>query len=84
MHRLQDLVRLCRMNLPCRAVARQLKMGRNTVARCVQAMREAGLLEGDPRDLPSMEELVQAVEKHAPVCGLTPKTGPVPTRVWVE
>ena len=66
MHRLQDLVRLHRQGLRSRTTARLLKMGRNTIARYTQALSAAGLLDGDPSDLPELEVLRAAVEEHAP------------------
>lgn len=64
MHRLQDLVRLHRQGLPCRAISRLLRMGRNTVANYTDALRKAELLDGDPADLPDISRLREAVEKE--------------------
>ncbi|NQY56937.1 MAG: IS21 family transposase [Ilumatobacteraceae bacterium] len=71
MHRLQDLVRLHREGVPGRTAARLLKMGRNTIARYTKALATAGLLDGNPKDLPTMETLRAAVDEHAPA--KTPK-----------
>ncbi len=57
MHRLQDLVRLHREGLPARSIARCMRMGRNTVARYMRVLGEAGLLEGQPDDLPDVTQL---------------------------
>jgi len=43
-----------------------LKMGPNTERKYRQALTAAGLMEGDPADLPSLESLKAAVTKHAP------------------
>ena len=66
MHRLQELVRLHRQGRPARAIARLLRMGRNTVSRYSEALRSAELLDGDPGDLPDVSALREAVERHAP------------------
>lgn len=66
MHRLQDLVRLHREGVPGRTAARLLKMGRNTIARYTKALSAAGLLSGDPKELPALEDLRAAVDEHAP------------------
>ncbi len=64
MHRLQDLVRLHRQGVSLREVARLLGMGRNVVTRYAKALRAAELMTGDARDLPDLEELRAAVDKH--------------------
>ena len=66
MYRLQDLVRLHRMNTGYREVARLLKMGTNTERDYREALEKAGLLMGDPRDLPELKELKAAIIKHLP------------------
>ena len=65
MHELQELVRLHRMGRKPRDVARLLKMGPNRERRLRQAVAAAGLLEGDPHDLPEPEEL-RAATRSAP------------------
>jgi transposase len=62
MHRLQELIRLHRRGLRARHIARLLRMGRNTVARYSEALRAAGLLGGDPADLPDMAAVRAAVD----------------------
>jgi transposase len=66
MHRLQELVRLHRMGTGPREAARMLKMGPNTERKYRQALAAAGLIEGDPAELPSRESLKAAVTEHAP------------------
>jgi transposase len=66
MHRLQELVRLHRMGTGARAVAKALHMGPNTERAYRRALREAGLLDGDPDDLPDIEILKAAVIKAIP------------------
>jgi hypothetical protein len=39
-------------------------MGRNTVASYANALRKAGLLDGDPGDLPDLTQLLEAVDKE--------------------
>ena len=53
MHRLQEFVRLHRLKTGCREVCRLLGMGRTTELRYREVLAKAGLLEGDPADLPT-------------------------------
>lgn len=53
MHRLQEFVRLHRLKTGCREVCRLLGMGRTTEWRYREVLAKAGLLEGDPTDLPT-------------------------------
>lgn len=55
MHRLQELVRLHRLKVGAREVCRLLGMGRSTEARYRELLARAGLLAGDPTDLPTLE-----------------------------
>lgn len=66
MHRLEELVRLHRMGQGAREVARLLGMGPNTERRYREALEAAGLLEGSPDELPSAEQLQEAVDKALP------------------
>lgn len=81
MHRLQDLVRLHRQGLPARAIARLLRMGRNTVARYAEALRSAELLDGKPEDLPDIATLRAAVKCHAP--SLPSPAQPISIERWL-
>ena len=65
MHRLQDLVRLHRLQVPVRQIAKQLGISPNTERRYRLAIAEAGLLEGDPGDLPALAVLREPVEANA-------------------
>jgi transposase len=67
MHKLQELVRLTRMGDGAREVARRLKMSPNTERRYRRALDKAGLLHGDPKQLPSLAELQKAIEAVLPV-----------------
>lgn len=67
MHRLQELVRLHRQGLGVRAVARALNMSPNTERRYREAFQEAGLLEGDPNDLPPLASLREVLGPPQPV-----------------
>lgn len=62
MHRLQEMVRLHRQDESERAIARQLKLGRNTQRRYREALKEAGLLDGAADELPELDVLRRAVE----------------------
>jgi hypothetical protein len=66
MHRLQELVRLHRMGVHGREAARQLRMGRNTHRQYREAFAAAGLLEGDPAELPALAVLRACVPSRAP------------------
>jgi transposase len=66
MHDLQELVRLHRLGTPTRDAARALNMSRNTLRLYKERLREAGLLEGAPDGLPSLEQLSEAVPQRVP------------------
>lgn len=66
MHRLQELVRLHRQGCRSRDIARLLRMGRNTVRGCREALGAAGLLDGPVDDLPDLEVLKAAVPPRPP------------------
>jgi len=66
MHRLQELVRLHRMGLGAREVARSLRMSPNTERRYRLALSADGLLEGDAATLPELEVLKASVERQCP------------------
>jgi transposase len=67
MDRLQNLVWLHRMKTGSRDVARMLRMSPNTERKYRLALARAGLLQGDPNDLPAFEVLKEAVNEYAPV-----------------
>ncbi len=62
MHRLQELVRLHRLGKTARDVAVLLKMGRSTEQKYRKALEKAGLLKGDPQELPELHILRSAIE----------------------
>lgn len=64
MHRLEELVRLHRLNTGCREVARLLEVSPNTERIYRLALEAEGLLAGEVAELPSLESLVAAVEKQ--------------------
>ena len=66
MHRLQELVRLHRRDRSARAIARQLKMGRDTVRAYMKALAAASLLSGSPDALPDVSALKAAIASHVP------------------
>jgi len=66
MHRLQELVRLYRLGEGARSIARQLQMSPNTERDYRNALKEAGLLEGDAESLPELSVLKLAIEAHKP------------------
>jgi transposase len=61
MHRIQEVVRLHRLGQGQRAIAQQLRMGRDTIRTYEEKLREAGLLEGCPDDLPDTETLKEVI-----------------------
>ena len=54
MHRIQEMIRLHRLGRGQRAVARQLRMGRDTVRTYHEKLGEAGLLDGPADELPGV------------------------------
>lgn len=70
MHRLEELVRLHRLSVPVREVARLLKMSPRTERRYRQVLSAAGLLHGSTDSLPTVEELKAAVLAAMPAPSL--------------
>ena len=66
MHRLQEVIRLHRLGRSRRAIARQLRIGRNTVRGYLEAVSKAGILDGPAEDLPELDHLRAIVEEHVP------------------
>jgi transposase len=66
MHRLQELVRLHRMHVPVREVARLLGMSPNTERDYRTVLQSAGLLAGPALPLPELETLKAAVLEAKP------------------
>ncbi len=66
MHRLQEMVRLHRMGKSSREIARQLRMGRDTIRCYLRALKSSGHLEGAPEELPEIADLRVVVSEHAP------------------
>lgn len=66
MHRLQELVRLHRLRLPARQIARELGVGPNTERSYRRIFAAAGILDGDPHALPDLEELWAIVDAVSP------------------
>ena len=66
MHVMQELVRLHRQGSSARDIARLLGMSRNTVRSYLSALSTAGLLGGEPEELPSMEALRGALPARPP------------------
>jgi hypothetical protein len=64
MHRLQEMVRLHRLGESSRAIARQLRMGRDTIRCYLRGLRRAGVLEGDAGDLPEAGVLVALIGEY--------------------
>ncbi len=63
MHRLQELVRLHRQGHGPRRIAELLGMGPNTERRYRELLEPHGVLDGDPAELPTVEELRALVGK---------------------
>jgi len=64
MHQLQEAIRLHRLGQSKRQIARQLQIGRDTVARYFVAFEVAGVLDGDADDLPDASHLRTLAEEH--------------------
>jgi len=64
--RLQEVVRLHRMGVSQRRIAGDLRMSRMTIGQALSAFAKAGLLEGDPRELPELAALKRAIEATHP------------------
>jgi transposase len=62
MHSLQELVRLHRLGLGGRQIAKQLGISPNTERKYRLPLTAAGLLEGDAGDLPELEHLKAVIE----------------------
>lgn len=67
MHRLQELVRLHRLNTSCRDVARMLQMSPITEKKYREPLEQAGLLDGDPNELPELGDLKKLVLEACPI-----------------
>ena len=57
MHRLQEVIRLHRLGKSRRTIARQLRMGRDTIRGYVETFSNKGLLDGTADDLPDLDAL---------------------------
>jgi len=66
MHRLQEAIRLHRLGRSGRAISNQVRIGRNTLRAYLAAVETAGLLEGDPDELPEVDALRAVVSEHVP------------------
>ena len=66
MHRLQDLIRLHRQGEGSRVIARQLRMGRETIRAYLRVLKEAELLDGSADALPELEVLQRALAARLP------------------
>jgi len=62
----RELVRLHRMKSGAREVARLLRISPNTERQYRRALEAADLLAGAPNDLPPIETLKAAIERHLP------------------
>ena len=66
MHLLQELVRLHRMNIKARQIARMLQISPNTERKYRKILLLTGKLRGDPDKLPTAEELKKIVNEQYP------------------
>ena len=65
-HRLQEVVRLHRLGRSKRQIERELRMGRRTITRALDAFEAAGLLGGEAASLPEAGELAAAMTAAQP------------------
>ena len=66
MHRIQEVIRLHRLGRSRRVIARQLRMGRNTIRSYQEQLKKAGLLEGSADDLPAIEAVQAVIAEEFP------------------
>ena len=64
MHRLQEVIRLHRLGVSSRRIARRLGMGRDTIRSYLKLLSQASLLDGAVDELPPLESLRQLVAEH--------------------
>jgi transposase len=82
MHLLQELVRLHRLGLSNRVIAKRLGISRNTERKYRAPLVDAGLLEGDPAALPELAELKAVIAaEHG---NATAATRPSSIEDWTE
>jgi transposase len=77
MHRLQEVIRLHRLGKSMRRIARQLRMGRDTIRAYLEAFAKADLLEGSADDLPDLPALRSVIGEQAPAPELPQQTSSV-------
>lgn len=82
MHLLQELVRLHRLGLSHRVIAKRLGISRNTERKYRAPLTAAGLLDGDPNALPELAEIKAVVA--AVQSADTPVARPSSIEDWVE
>src|SRR5690606_5169095 len=82
MHLLQELVRLHRLGLSNRVIAKRLGISRNTERKYRAPLTAAGLLEGDPTALPELAEIKAVVASEN--SDETPAVRPSSIEDWVE
>ena len=70
-HQLQEVVRLHRLGVSQRRIARDLRMSRTMIGRAQEVFGGAGLLEGEPSALPDLADLRRVFDAAYP-----PKTAP--------
>lgn len=81
MHRLQELVRLYRLETGVRERARLLRMSTRTERMYREAIAGAGLLEGSASELPDVQALRAAVEAAKPLP--EPRAAPSSIEAWM-
>jgi transposase len=66
MHQLQEVIRLHRLGNSRRLIARQLRMGRDTIRIYMEAFCQEGLLDGSADSVPEQAVLRAAIDRHCP------------------
>jgi len=64
MYRLQEMLRLHRLGQGSRGIARQLRVGRDTIRCYLRALASAGVLDGPADELPELDHLRAIVAEH--------------------
>ena len=70
MHRLQEVVRLCRMGQSAGDIARRIVIGRNTINLYLAARERDGLLEDQIDELPQVDVLRACIDGRLPTAQL--------------
>jgi transposase len=77
MHRLQEVIRLHRLGESSRRIARLLSIGRDTIRKHLEILKQAGLLEGPVDALPPADALAAVVQEKFGAPSVAPQSSSV-------